>query len=283
MSTDTDGEYILQTGEGLACDRLAIQSLMIQDITEVYLGKAGLKAGMIVCDIGCGNGVMTEYLARQVGPEGRVYAIDKDQAQLQVTCKRMLEAGLTNVEYIQEDITSTDAIKALGWKADVVLMRLVLIHLTDPMKALENIKFILQDAGKVVSWESVVGDSLNDDKAAPVIKEYIAAILDFGDSNGMDFNFGDRLKEAYEASGYKVDECVAKKVAFDLKIVRKHHQMMLDEIKGPLMSNGLLSAMQVADVEKTYTEGHIDTIGILEPRGVMVLGGLDLSSADDAV
>ena len=71
-------KYVLQTGKK-GCDRLEVQVKMIQPVTEEYLTKAGFKKGSVVYDLGCGNGIVTEYLAREVGDSGKVYAVDKSQ------------------------------------------------------------------------------------------------------------------------------------------------------------------------------------------------------------
>lgn len=47
--------------------RLTIQNDTLKEGTEKHLSAAGLSAGQIVCDIGCGNGVMLPYLAKAVG------------------------------------------------------------------------------------------------------------------------------------------------------------------------------------------------------------------------
>ena len=36
----------------------------------------GIKPGMTVLDLGCGNGALTPFVARVVGEPGKVYAVD---------------------------------------------------------------------------------------------------------------------------------------------------------------------------------------------------------------
>jgi SAM-dependent methyltransferase len=56
-----------------------------------------LKPGMAVADIGAGTGLFTRLFARQVGPSGKVYAVDiapRFIEHIEKTCKAQ---GLTNV------------------------------------------------------------------------------------------------------------------------------------------------------------------------------------------
>ncbi len=49
---------------------------------QVLIEKLDLSPGLAILDIACGSGIPAFYLAEQVGPAGRVRAIDINQAQL---------------------------------------------------------------------------------------------------------------------------------------------------------------------------------------------------------
>ncbi len=61
------------------------------------LAALELKPGQTVADIGCGNGYYTLLMARKVGPEGRVYAVDIQPEMLQMLEERARAAGLDNI------------------------------------------------------------------------------------------------------------------------------------------------------------------------------------------
>lgn len=57
----------------------------------------GIEPGMTVCDLGCGNGYHTLRLARMVGPEGKVFAVDIQPPMLEMLRERCRAEGIENV------------------------------------------------------------------------------------------------------------------------------------------------------------------------------------------
>ena len=49
---------------------------------EQVMDVLGVKAGSRVADVGCGRGHFSFRLARRVGPQGKVYAEDTDEKEL---------------------------------------------------------------------------------------------------------------------------------------------------------------------------------------------------------
>ena len=67
------------------------------------LGEVDIQPGFQVLDYGCGPGAYVADVAQQVGPSGRIYALDIHPlaiARVQALCRRR---RLTNVETIQSD------------------------------------------------------------------------------------------------------------------------------------------------------------------------------------
>ncbi len=93
-----------------------------------------LKEGMHVLDIGCGAGVMTSWIAKQVGPNGSVVAIDNSAEQLQVTNKNIEKAKHKNVK---TQVLSAYDIMKLDKKFDAVYCRFLLHHLHSPRLAIQ--------------------------------------------------------------------------------------------------------------------------------------------------
>ena len=67
---------------------------------SLMLANLGVKPGMTVCDMGCGNGFYTLQMARQAGAKGRVLAVDIQGEMLVLLRERMEKEGLENVSPI---------------------------------------------------------------------------------------------------------------------------------------------------------------------------------------
>lgn len=70
-----------------------------QKIDEV-IRRLNLKPGMVVADIGAGSGVFSRPLAKAVGPNGKVYAVDIQQDLLDYINKRSKEENIPNIQTV---------------------------------------------------------------------------------------------------------------------------------------------------------------------------------------
>ena len=67
---------------------------------EEVLRRIGIKEGQTVLDFGCGSGHYTIPIAKIVGNERTVYALDKDRYSLNELMQRARAEGLTNIKRI---------------------------------------------------------------------------------------------------------------------------------------------------------------------------------------
>lgn len=65
---------------------------------EEVVAALGLKPGQTVADIGAGSGYFSVRLARAVGPQGKVYAVDIQQDLMDHLAARAKKEGLGNLE-----------------------------------------------------------------------------------------------------------------------------------------------------------------------------------------
>ena len=93
------------------------------DLSEIALGvigRVGIKAGQTVLDFGCGSGVYTIPLARVVGEQGKVYALDKDRHALDSLMQKAGASGLTNIKRL--DTSGGTRIALANDSVDVVFL-----------------------------------------------------------------------------------------------------------------------------------------------------------------
>lgn len=117
---------------------------------ELVLKTIGLKPGLIIGEVGAGTGRYTVEIAARIGPSGRVYANDIDQAALK-TLKRRCEAlGLKNVETVTGSVTETNLPSG---RLDMVIMVNVVHCLAEPVALLKNVGDALKQDGQIVIVE----------------------------------------------------------------------------------------------------------------------------------
>jgi ubiquinone/menaquinone biosynthesis C-methylase UbiE len=106
-----------------------------------------LTAGQTVADIGAGSGLLVVPIAKAVGPTGRVFAVEVDEAFLPVIRARAKEAGLANVQTVLGRFTDP----ALPSRAiDVAIFHDVLHHVEARAEYLKTLTGYLAPAGRVV-------------------------------------------------------------------------------------------------------------------------------------
>ncbi len=120
---------------------------------EVYtrrdeiVSAIGLKPGMDVADIGTGTGFFTMLFAREVGPDGTVYATDIASNFVDHVTSTAKELGLNNVKGIVNPADSTNLDTN---SVDVVFMAHTYHHFEYPYKMLASIRDALRPDGIVV-------------------------------------------------------------------------------------------------------------------------------------
>lgn len=68
---------------------------------QKIMDTIGVKPGMVIGEVGAGRGRFTVYLARQVGPTGKLYANDIDRKSLDYLQARCQKLGFKQVEIIR--------------------------------------------------------------------------------------------------------------------------------------------------------------------------------------
>ena len=68
---------------------------------EKVFKDIGIKKGSIILDFGCGSGNYTIPVAKTVGKEGKIYALDKDRTDLSKLMQKAKLFGLENIEIIK--------------------------------------------------------------------------------------------------------------------------------------------------------------------------------------
>ncbi|QEG41871.1 class I SAM-dependent methyltransferase [Roseimaritima ulvae] len=114
------------------------------------LKQLGLEPGMTACDMGCGNGFWTLMMARVVGENGRVLAVDIQPEMLTKLKQRTAQFGIDNVEPI---LGAVDDPKLPAGEVDLVMMVDVYHEFSHPESMLWSIRRSLKPNGVVALLE----------------------------------------------------------------------------------------------------------------------------------
>lgn len=109
-----------------------------------------LKPGMVVCDLGCGNGFHTIPMAKLVAPDGKVFAVDVQSEMLEMLSRRIDELNLDNIEPI---LGATHDPKLPPGEIDLVLMVDVYHEFSNPDLMLAKIRKSLKPTGVIALVE----------------------------------------------------------------------------------------------------------------------------------
>ena len=89
-------------GEAQAIQQIA---QILAPVSRQFLEQAGLYTGMKVLEVGSGAGDVALFAAELVGPTGRVLSVENNPAILETARARAQAAGLTQVSFVESDLT----------------------------------------------------------------------------------------------------------------------------------------------------------------------------------
>ncbi|HEX2219396.1 MAG TPA: methyltransferase domain-containing protein [Gemmatimonadales bacterium] len=137
--------YAIRGGEEGA-RRLDLLAQVMAPTTEAFLGSAGIAAGMVCLDIGCGAGHVSRRLAALVGPAGKVVGLDLDPVKLATARAEAERAGLENIEHRVADATAWSE----PGRFDVVYGRFIVSHLAGRQGFIAQLRDALRPSGTLV-------------------------------------------------------------------------------------------------------------------------------------
>ncbi len=117
---------------------------------SVMLANLGVKPGMTVCDMGCGNGFYALQIAKMVGSEGHVLCVDIQPEMLGFLKQRAAQRKITNYQPILGKLH--DPCLPVG-TVDLILCVDVYHEFSHPVQMLAGMRNSLAPGGMVVLLE----------------------------------------------------------------------------------------------------------------------------------
>lgn len=144
------GRQIAPAMSYLGADWLVRASREKEERCSLMLANLGVKKGMVCCDMGCGNGFYALQLAKMVGKDGHVYAVDIQPEMLKLLQERAFEQKVDNVTPVLGSLI--DPYLPRG-KVDLILCVDVYHEFSHPEQMLQRMRDSLSDEGLVVLVE----------------------------------------------------------------------------------------------------------------------------------
>lgn len=217
---------------------LSLLEELFDPATLARLEDTGLAPGWNALEVGAGRGSVAAWLADRVGAKGRVVATDLDTSLLE-------ERDDRRIEVLRHDVL-TDELPADAF--DLVHCRAVLVHLSNPERALERMVSWLRPGGVLVAeepWIEVA--SLDPDPVAARAVEALRREVDVGFARRLPAALRDAGLEPVRAeSGLRFFEGGTGEAAFFRRV--------LEGACAPLVASGELKPPEVRSFLRRFDD-----------------------------
>lgn len=190
------GSYQFEKLEGRhqEAHRLAERAQMrMQGFPQLLLRHKYPSEGQVL-EIGTAQGLRARLMAEQF-PHSKVIGIDRSEELLAEAIHTHRE--ITNLEFHQADVYD---LPYADNSFDFIYARLVFMHLTDPMKALNSMKRVLKPGGHILI-EDADRDCMFFEPAPPSLRSFWNQVQDGQRRLGGDPNVGRKLASYYSQLG----------------------------------------------------------------------------------
>ena len=183
-------------------------SLSAPDVQREYTGSRRAKdwvgfllphlhPGMRLLDLGCGVGSITLDLAEIVAP-GQVVGVDADASQLEVARSAAARRGLTNVRF---ESANAYALPFLDDSFDAALAHTLLVHLSEPVRALRELQRVVRPGGVVAVSDDDFGTVVLS-PSNPLVEEAISLLVRVVQHNGGNPYYARHLRRCLLEAGF---------------------------------------------------------------------------------
>jgi SAM-dependent methyltransferase len=186
-------DYVLShAGEERERERLALLERFHGPLTIAQLDGL-VQPGWKCLEAGAGSGGMTRWLAERVAPGGSVLAVDLETHWLEPLRSDSIEVRALDI--------TVDALPADAF--DLVLARMLLLHLPDPLAACGRLLATANEGATVLIHDADFSPVTLEDASA-LEAEGLRTMTDTMRSSGVDLSLGPKLAGILEACGAEI-------------------------------------------------------------------------------
>lgn len=260
-------KYILKVGnEG--SERLDFINQVFAPYSQYFLTDVGLKSGMNVIEIGCGTGIMTTWIAKQVGGNGRVVAIDASIEQLKYAEINAKKQGLLNIEFVN---VNAEEINFKKNSFDFAYSKLLLMHLQNPAYVLNKLYELLKSKG-ILSCEEPTAASLLTHPHHKIIEKMNKHFIQLGEKRGMDFNIGDKLPELFLKMSLSLIRPRFIQPIIPMEMAKEFLLLGAKEVSDAMLKENLITEQELYDMITELNTTEESAAYYAFPRQIQIAG-----------
>ncbi|MGV9276305.1 methyltransferase domain-containing protein [Streptomyces griseosporeus] len=195
--TRTDG-YLLDNRQSEAAERFNAFADLFDPTTFRHLAALGIGPGWRCWEVGAGGTSVMSWLAKKVGPTGKVLATDIDTSRLAAAARPPVEVRVHDVGAQEPPAEGFDLVHA----------RLVLVHVPDRERALASMVRALRPGGRLLVEDAdpALQPLVCPDESGP--EQQLANRLRHGfrtllAQRGADLSYGRRLPRLLREAGLR--------------------------------------------------------------------------------
>jgi SAM-dependent methyltransferase len=237
-------------------ERLALLTRLADPITTGRLIRLGVRPGWRCLEVGAGDGSVARWLADRVGPEGHVVATDLNP-------RFLAGHGLANLEVRRHDLLADD-LEAGCY--DLVHCRFVLMHLSDPVRALGRLAEAVRPGGWLLVEEADVGSFGAADpghpRAAGFDRRTRALHAALQATGTVSSYFGRRLPALVEGLGLReVGHEVVTLTGRGGDTLGRNRRMNFQLLRGPFVAAGVLTEADFDELDQAFDDPSFWFVG----------------------
>lgn len=197
MTTDVTHEYLMGRTSA-EYQRLRAQAAVWEASTVRALEAVGLLPGMTCLDAGCGPGEVMRLLSTRVGPTGHVTGLDVDATVGQEALSVLNATVGRQFSFYPLDLETTAEFPGAAY--DLVYVRLVLIHLKNPVAVLRRLWACVKPGGTLL----VQDYDMSYTHVYPTtwtFGEFQRVLLGTFEAGGKDYRMGSRMPRLFVDAG----------------------------------------------------------------------------------
>lgn len=223
-------------------DRLDVLHRVHGPHTRVLLDLVGVPEGARCLDVGCGGGHVSRELARRVGLDGSVIALDLDATVLERAGADAAAEHIANVEFRCADATELDESDF-----DVAYARFLLSHVGESSSVLPAMVAAVKPGGVVIVEDTDFTGSFCYPRSA-AFERWVALYRETVRKRGGNPDVGQMLPSLLDASGLEDVGIAVRQPCSRDGDVKVLNALTIERIAESVQSEGVASAEEVAEV-----------------------------------